>query len=103
MIRRPPRSTLFPYTTLFRSTWHEKRNLFLSIEPILEEISLYVLPDWVIVGAETGNRKEKVVPYVNWIGDLWIVARANNIPIWFKENLREIWPRKLIQEKPGEL
>src|SRR5499427_4286187 len=21
MIRRPPRSTLFPYTTLFRSTW----------------------------------------------------------------------------------
>src|SRR5690349_22704409 len=27
MIRRPPRSTLFPYTTLFRSvTWHEKGN-----------------------------------------------------------------------------
>src|SRR3712207_8621653 len=23
MIRRPPRSTLFPYTTLFRSTEHE--------------------------------------------------------------------------------
>src|SRR3712207_5707797 len=23
MIRRPPRSTLFPYTTLFRSTFHE--------------------------------------------------------------------------------
>src|SRR3712207_7618531 len=22
MIRRPPRSTLFPYTTLFRSAWH---------------------------------------------------------------------------------
>src|SRR6266513_5306689 len=22
MIRRPPRSTLFPYTTLFRSCWH---------------------------------------------------------------------------------
>src|SRR2546427_10702991 len=22
MIRRPPRSTLFPYTTLFRSTYH---------------------------------------------------------------------------------
>src|SRR5256885_8223883 len=24
MIRRPPRSTLFPYTTLFRSSWTEK-------------------------------------------------------------------------------
>src|SRR5437588_7113725 len=23
MIRRPPRSTLFPYTTLFRSRWRE--------------------------------------------------------------------------------
>src|SRR5690554_377522 len=31
MIRRPPRSTLFPYTTLFRSTslkWLETNNLF---------------------------------------------------------------------------
>src|SRR5256886_15155380 len=26
MIRRPPRSTLFPYTTLFRSTIFEARN-----------------------------------------------------------------------------
>src|SRR2546428_8561873 len=27
MIRRPPRSTLFPYTTLFRSVqWHCRRN-----------------------------------------------------------------------------
>src|SRR3712207_7108926 len=25
MIRRPPRSTLFPYTTLFRSTWARSR------------------------------------------------------------------------------
>src|SRR5260370_21506574 len=24
MIRRPPRSTLFPYTTLFRSRWAER-------------------------------------------------------------------------------
>src|SRR5258708_36102986 len=28
MIRRPPRSTLFPYTTLFRSLW-------LTVEPLL--------------------------------------------------------------------
>src|SRR5258708_31862757 len=27
MIRRPPRSTLFPYTTLFRSVRHAKQNL----------------------------------------------------------------------------
>src|SRR5258705_7321014 len=27
MIRRPPRSTLFPYTTLFRSSCNESRHL----------------------------------------------------------------------------
>src|SRR5437660_5945562 len=27
MIRRPPRSTLFPYTTLFRSLHHPERHL----------------------------------------------------------------------------
>src|SRR2546425_6914783 len=26
MIRRPPRSTLFPYTTLFRSAQHDRRD-----------------------------------------------------------------------------
>src|SRR5260370_30136095 len=26
MIRRPPRSTLFPYTTLFRSSWPRTEN-----------------------------------------------------------------------------
>src|SRR5260370_3851165 len=31
MIRRPPRSTLFPYTTLFRSLGHERH---LSVEPV---------------------------------------------------------------------
>src|SRR3712207_8113813 len=28
MIRRPPRSTLFPYTTLFRSEYHPQRERF---------------------------------------------------------------------------
>src|SRR3712207_7404686 len=27
MIRRPPRSTLFPYTTLFRSQYNEEANM----------------------------------------------------------------------------
>src|SRR2546430_3685861 len=31
MIRRPPRSTLFPYTTLFRSMLEVFNNLFMSI------------------------------------------------------------------------
>src|SRR2546426_7869551 len=33
MIRRPPRSTLFPYTTLFRSTRLAPRRQFLPLDP----------------------------------------------------------------------
>src|SRR5947209_11350550 len=37
MIRRPPRSTLFPYTTLFRSTF--EADLALQGEPFTEPIT----------------------------------------------------------------
>src|SRR5690554_6955097 len=30
MIRRPPRSTLFPYTTLFRSSTHKSKFFFVN-------------------------------------------------------------------------
>ena len=33
MIRRPPRSTLFPYTTLFRSTSIDAEKAFDKIQP----------------------------------------------------------------------
>src|SRR2546430_9784178 len=36
MIRRPPRSTLFPYTTLFRSLWKFTRNA--DVHPLEERI-----------------------------------------------------------------
>src|SRR2546427_6744636 len=34
MIRRPPRSTLFPYTTLFRSLYAAARRLLVIAEPV---------------------------------------------------------------------
>src|SRR2546426_9400197 len=33
MIRRPPRSTLFPYTTLFRSPVGQSLDLFAAVSP----------------------------------------------------------------------
>src|SRR5260221_11226897 len=36
MIRRPPRSTLFPYTTLFRSTAAPRDNTPLTQPPLLQ-------------------------------------------------------------------
>src|SRR5574337_2233328 len=40
MIRRPPRSTLFPYTTLFRSTEEELKSLLMKVKEESEKIGL---------------------------------------------------------------
>src|SRR5256885_9643734 len=40
MIRRPPRSTLFPYTTLFRSLVADVERLRRSLERPIEELVL---------------------------------------------------------------
>src|SRR2546428_13122929 len=39
MIRRPPRSTLFPYTTLFRSRWLFR--MLYSARPLEEKMTLF--------------------------------------------------------------
>src|SRR2546429_6018127 len=43
MIRRPPRSTLFPYTTLFRSRPESNRTLLLPVAAAFESISFFLL------------------------------------------------------------
>src|SRR3712207_7100918 len=40
MIRRPPRSTLFPYTTLFRSGRAEGRALHAADEVVLDDVAV---------------------------------------------------------------
>src|SRR2546430_9537346 len=49
MIRRPPRSTLFPYAALFRSHEHEQRSGRLD-----RELQLDVRRRWDIDGPEPG-------------------------------------------------
>src|SRR5258708_26976982 len=54
MIRRPPRSTLFPYTTLFRSTWLNLRVAKWSCPPAGQSPRVALLenffPIWPIGG-----------------------------------------------------
>src|SRR2546428_2357450 len=38
MIRRPPRSTLFPYTTLFRSSMRRSMNPFAAVDLPLRDV-----------------------------------------------------------------
>src|SRR3712207_7350156 len=57
MIRRPPRSTLFPYTTLFRSPAKPGAELRLAPEApdLLDEGAAHVLGDVVGIGAGAGQ------------------------------------------------
>src|SRR2546421_6067836 len=59
MIRRPPRSTLFPYTTLFRSapelTFRQSRRR----EPALPELGCYQRPDLVVLALALPQRSEE--------------------------------------------
>src|SRR2546430_3388500 len=56
MIRRPPRSTLFPYTTLFRS--QRPQHLHAKSADLLLEVRRVVHPHRVVMGdrAEPGDR-----------------------------------------------
>src|SRR3712207_7056729 len=47
MIRRPPRSTLFPYTTLFRSDLAARAQELAERQPVaeLDAVGVHVLPE----------------------------------------------------------
>src|SRR3712207_2753259 len=61
MIRRPPRSTLFPYTTLFRSYYQKKTILFLDeihrFNKLQQDALLSYCEDgtFILIGATTEN------------------------------------------------
>lgn len=78
--------------------WHDSQyNTFVSIEPILEPVDVPFV-NWVIVGAETGKRKDKVVPKKEWIERIVEQCSELNIPLFMKSSLADIWGKPLIQE-----
>src|SRR2546430_13161768 len=62
MIRRPPRSTLFPYTTLFRS-WSEGFSLDLWLDAMRAE---GLEPDWFVTRHRT---RDEVLPWSHIAAD----------------------------------
>ena len=83
--------------------WFDSQyNTFVSIEPILEPMKTY-FGKWVIIGAETSRRKNKVVPERKWIEDIVNECTKADIPIFMKSSLANIWGEPLIQEFPNEL
>lgn len=77
-------------------------NTFVSVEPILDQI-YPSLENWIIVGAETGGRKDKVIPKREWIEQIVEDCRRYDIPLFMKSSLADIWDKPLIQEFPAEI
>lgn len=84
-------------------------NIFVSIEPILEDLKpekhnvMFRQVKWVIIGAETGRRKNKVVPRRKWIEDIARECEKAGVPLFMKSSLADIWGEPLIQEFPETL
>ena len=75
---------------------------FASIEPIYEDFSSAEAPlcGWVIIGAETGNRKGKIVPRKEWISTFAKKCEYDGVPVFMKESLRELMGSDFRQEFP---
>ena len=81
-------------------------NTFASIEPILERFNgckSELLPSWVIIGAETGNRKGKVIPEKEWIDNIVSGCHEAGVPVFMKNSLKTLMGDDFIQEWPEGL
>lgn len=91
--------------------WCDEVNTFVSIEPMLapfkystdESTDPATKTNWIIIGAETGNRKGKVVPQKSWIEGIVVAAKKAGTPVFMKESLREIMGNDFKQEFPWEV
>lgn len=97
---------------------NRSRAMWISIEPIREQIEtdedqfMQFEPytgaeqrrwEWVVIGAETGNSKNKVVPQRGWIEDIAKVCADFGTPVFMKESLRDIMGSDFRQEFPWEV
>lgn len=94
-------------TRYLSDNWDTTAKWFVSLEPILERMSQNSIENltamhWVIVGAETGNRKSKIVPQKGWIDEIAEECKRCRTPIFMKESLRELMGADFRQEFPWE-
>lgn len=84
---------------------------FFSIEPILEDVAsaeswqdAILETEWIIIGAQTGRDKEKVIPKREWISKVVLTSADKGIPVFMKDSLLEIVGKKnMCQDFPRQL
>ena len=79
-------------------------NTFISIEPLMEMMDVglgsFGSAKWIIVGAETGNRKGKVIPEKEWVDNIVEAAGITHAAVFMKESLRSLMGADFKQEFP---
>jgi len=89
--------------------WNRALHTFQSCEPMLapwnpagEPNRKYegAWPEWVIFGAETGNRKGKIIPEKAWIDNAVQMCRNIGAKVFMKESLRGLMGADFRQETP---
>ena len=86
------------------------KSVFVSFEPLLEDVnpawygSIFKHLGWIIIGAQTGRRKDKIVPEFEWIKNLVLQADIAGIPVFMKDSLLQIVGEKnMRRDFPKEL
>ena len=83
--------------------------IFLSIEPLHGSLDAGVGSfggaKWIIIGAETGNRRGKIVPHKEWIRNIITAASITHARVLMKDSpeMRAAWGDDLIKEYPPEI
>lgn len=84
-------------------------NTFVSLEPLQAAIEtlnnvMFRQVRWIIIGAETGYQKDKIIPDPGWIEHIVAEADKNDIPVFMKDSLIPvIGERNIRREFPEQL
>ena len=96
------------HTYLLSENWATLTKWFVSIEPILERfdhenIENLAAMHWVIIGAESGNRKDRIIPEKSWVDEIVAECDRYQTPVFMKESLRQLMGTDFRQEFPWEV
>lgn len=81
-------------------------NTFCSIEPLHGDFepNADIRCNWLIIGAESGKRKGKIVPEPEWIQHIVDAAKAKGVPVFMKDSLIEIrGEKRMLRKMPEQL
>src|SRR5260370_18365997 len=80
MIRRPPRSTLFPYTTLFRSTLTGSGRVAISAASSGSSVKLSSLRSSALMAPEIGEHTSELQSHLNLVCRLLLEKKKKKRP-----------------------